>query len=67
MYYKLQKISPGNKHKINDLFVTRETFNKIFLDADKFKQIEYTCYFNNDNDFIKEWILKEEYNNVKEY
>ena len=48
-----------NDYTINDIKVSYETFKKIFYDYDNYKQVNYTCYFDKNNDFIREWVLQE--------
>ena len=57
LYYELKQI--GNNYYINDLKVDYTTFDKVFYNIDKYKQISYSCYFNNKQDFVKCWILQE--------
>lgn len=57
LYYTLKEI--GNRYFINDIEVEWSTFKKIFYDMDNYKQVNYTCYFNSSQDFVKEWVLQE--------
>lgn len=58
LYYTLKQ-THDNKYFINDLQVDYKTFDKIFLNSDRYKQINYTCYFDKAQNFIRQWDLKE--------
>lgn len=63
IYYTLKSINQGymsERNFINGLEVTRATFQKVFHDVERFKQIDYTCYFENQgSDFVRQWELVE--------
>lgn len=57
LHYKLSQ--NGNNYFINGLSVDSSTFDEIFYDTQKYKQIDYYCYINSNQNFIKEWTLQE--------
>lgn len=57
LYYELKQI--GNTYYVNDLKVDYTTFDKVFYNTEKYKQISYDCYFDNKQNFVKHWILQE--------
>ena len=57
LYYILKEI--GNRYFINDIEVEWSTYKKIFYDMDNYKQVDYACYFDKAQDFVREWVLQE--------
>lgn len=58
MYYTLKQ-THNNMYFINDIPVVRSTFDKYLYNTEKYKQIDYTCYFNSNQDFIRQWEVME--------
>lgn len=58
LYFTLKQ-THDNKYFINDLQIDYRTFGKILYDVEKYKQINYTCYFDKEQNFIRQWDLME--------
>lgn len=56
MYYVCKEYY-NNKYFVNDLQVSYETFNKIV--PPKYKQVSYSCYFDKNQDFVREWVMED--------
>ena len=57
LYYEL--IEKNNEHFCNGVKIKLETFYNKFTESNGYKQEYYTCYFDQEQNFIKKWVMSE--------